>query len=127
MSEESKSKEVSSQVNWVAFKQQFFSSVFIAPENVTYANMRFDTAAPESELLKNFSAHGRALHAADRRDDSLFYFASTSTRPQESRVPRGLRRHSSRTPVLPAAFAGWQPLACGFRSSDSSCNLHLRQ
>ena len=56
MSEESKSKEVSSQVNWVAFKQQFFSSVFIAPENVTYANMRFDTAAPESELLKNFSA-----------------------------------------------------------------------
>ena len=56
MSEESKSKEVSTQVNWVAFKQQFFSSVFIAPENVAYANMRFDTAAPESSLLKSFSA-----------------------------------------------------------------------
>ena len=37
MSEEERSKEVTTSVNWVAFKQQFFSSVFIAPENVSYA------------------------------------------------------------------------------------------
>ena len=56
MSESTKSKNISTQVNWVAFKQQFFSSVFIAPDNVSYANLAFDTAAPESSLLKTFTA-----------------------------------------------------------------------
>ncbi len=56
MSEGAKSKNISTQVNWVAFKQQFFSSVFIAPDNVSYANLAFDTAAPESSLLKTFTA-----------------------------------------------------------------------
>jgi len=54
MSEKSKSKSISTSVNWVAFKQQFFSSAFIAPQNVTNANLAFDTAAPGSELLKVF-------------------------------------------------------------------------
>ncbi|MEG1611734.1 MAG: membrane protein insertase YidC [Alistipes sp.] len=56
MSEKSKQDKVTTAVNWVAFKQQFFSSIFIAPENVSYADMAFDTAAPESDLLKSFSA-----------------------------------------------------------------------
>ncbi len=56
MSEESKSDEVSSSVNWVAFKQQFFSSAFIAPENVTYAKMSFETSKPGSGYIKDFSA-----------------------------------------------------------------------
>ncbi|WP_290541066.1 membrane protein insertase YidC [Alistipes sp.] len=56
MSEGAKSKNITTQVNWVAFKQQFFSSVFIAPDNVAYANLAFDTAAPESTLLKTFTA-----------------------------------------------------------------------
>ena len=56
MSEEERSKEVTTSGNWVAFKQQFFSSVFIAPANVSYANLAFDTAAPESSLLKTFTA-----------------------------------------------------------------------
>ena len=56
MSEGAKSKNISTQVNWLAFKQQFFSSVFIAPDNVSYANLAFDTAAPESSLLKTFTA-----------------------------------------------------------------------
>lgn len=56
MSDGTKDKKVETAVNWVAFKQQFFSSVFIAPENVAYADMAFATAAPESELLKDFSA-----------------------------------------------------------------------
>ena len=56
MSDGAKSKNITTQVSWVAFKQQFFSSVFIAPENVSYANLSFDTAAPESSLLKSFTA-----------------------------------------------------------------------
>ena len=68
MSEGAKSKNISTQVNWVAFKQQFFSSVFIAPDNVSYANLAFDTAAPESSAAQDLhSADGRALYAADRR------------------------------------------------------------
>ncbi|MBO5812965.1 MAG: membrane protein insertase YidC [Alistipes sp.] len=56
MSEEAKSDEVSSSVNWVAFKQQFFSSAFIAPENLSYAKMAFNTAKPGSGYIKDFSA-----------------------------------------------------------------------
>ena len=47
-----------------AFKQQFFSSVFIAPQNVSSANMAFDTAAPGSELLKSFSVQMAVPYSA---------------------------------------------------------------
>ncbi|MEG1700541.1 MAG: membrane protein insertase YidC [Alistipes sp.] len=56
MSEGAKSKEVTTSLNWVAFKQQYFSSVFIAPQNVSNANLSFDTAQPGSQLLKSFAA-----------------------------------------------------------------------
>ena len=75
MSESNRSKNVSTQVNWVAFKQQFFSSVFIAPENVAYANMAFDTASPESSLLKNFSAQMGVPYTPQTEGyDFAFYF-----------------------------------------------------
>ena len=64
MSDGAKSKSVSTAVNWVAFKQQFFSSVFIAPQNVSSANMAFDTAAPGSELLKSFSVQMAVPYSA---------------------------------------------------------------
>lgn len=68
MSDGAKSKSVSTAVNWVAFKQQFFSSVFIAPQNVSSANMAFDTAAPGSEPAQEFlRADGCALLGAGRR------------------------------------------------------------
>ncbi|WP_418989292.1 membrane protein insertase YidC [Alistipes sp.] len=75
MSESSKSKNISTQVNWVAFKQQFFSSVFIAPDNVSYANLAFDTAAPESSLLKTFTAQmGLPYTPQTEGYDFAFYF-----------------------------------------------------
>ena len=75
MSEGAKSKNISTQVNWVAFKQQFFSSVFIAPDNVSYANLAFDTAAPESSLLKTFTAQmGVPYTLQTEGDDFAFYF-----------------------------------------------------
>ena len=64
MSDGAKSKSVSTAVNWVAFKQQFFSSVFIAPQNVSSANMAFDTAAPGSELLKSVSVQMAVPYSA---------------------------------------------------------------
>lgn len=75
MSDGAKSKSVSTAVNWVAFKQQFFSSVFIAPQNVSNANMAFDTAAPGSELLKSFSAQMTVPYSAQVEGyDFAFYF-----------------------------------------------------
>lgn len=56
MSDGAKSKSVSTAVNWVAFKQQFFSSVMIAPENFSYADMKFTTAEKGSGYIKDFSA-----------------------------------------------------------------------
>ena len=75
MSDGAKSKSVSTAVNWVAFKQQFFSSVFIAPQNVSSANMAFDTAAPGSELLKSFSVQMAVPYSAQAEGyDFAFYF-----------------------------------------------------
>jgi len=74
-SDGAKSKSVSTAVNWVAFKQQFFSSVFIAPQNVSSANMAFDTAAPGSELLKSFSVQMAVPYSAQVEGyDFAFYF-----------------------------------------------------
>jgi YidC/Oxa1 family membrane protein insertase len=75
MSEEERSKEVTTSVNWVAFKQQFFSSVFIAPENVSYANMGFTTAQPGSGYVKNFRAQMTVPYTADTEGyDFAFYY-----------------------------------------------------
>ncbi len=75
MSDKAKSESISTQVNWVAFKQQFFSSVFIAPKYVSTANLAFDTAAPGSELLKSFSAQMTVPYTAQTdRYDFAFYF-----------------------------------------------------
>ena len=75
MSEKDKSKKVSTAVNWVAFKQQYFSSVFIAPENLSYADMSFDTAEEGSELLKDFSLQTAVPYTAQTEGyDFAFYF-----------------------------------------------------
>lgn len=73
--EKERSKEVTTSVNWVAFKQQFFSSVFIAPENVSYANMGFTTARPGSGYVKNFRAQMTVPYTADTEGyDFAFYY-----------------------------------------------------
>ena len=56
MSEESKSKQVQSEVNWVAFRQQFFSQVFIAHNNFAYADMGFTTEEKGSGFLKHYTS-----------------------------------------------------------------------
>ena len=75
MSEGAKEEKISSSVEWIAFKQQFFSSVFIAPENVSYANMGFTTAQPGSGYVKNFRAQMTVPYTADTEGyDFAFYY-----------------------------------------------------
>ena len=56
MSEDAKSKQVQSEVNWVAFRQQFFSQAFIAHNNFAYSDMGFTTDVKDSGFIKNYSA-----------------------------------------------------------------------
>ncbi len=75
MSEESKSESVDEPVDWVAFKQQFFSSVFIAPQHVSHAVLKFDTERPGSGCMKRFSAAMSVPYTAQTQGyDFAFYF-----------------------------------------------------
>ena len=56
MSEENKEKQLQSEVNWVAFRQQFFSQAFIAHDNFAYADMGFTTEAKDSGYLKHYTS-----------------------------------------------------------------------
>lgn len=75
MSDEERSKEITTSVNWVAFKQHYFSSVFIAPQNLSYADVGFTTAQPGSGYIKNFSARMTVPYTAQTTGyDFAFYF-----------------------------------------------------
>lgn len=75
MSDEERSKEITTSVNWVAFKQQYFSSVFIAPQNLSYADVGFTTAQPGSGYIKDFSARMTVPYTAQTEGyDFAFYF-----------------------------------------------------
>ncbi len=56
MSDSSKEEQVQGAVNWVAFRQQFFSQVFIAHDNFAYADMGFTTEADGSGYIKNYTS-----------------------------------------------------------------------
>ena len=75
MSDEERSKEITTSVNWVAFKQHYFSSVFIAPQNLSYADVGFTTAQPGSGYIKDFSARMTVPYTAQTEGyDFAFYF-----------------------------------------------------
>lgn len=75
VSESSKSKSVSTSVNWVGFKQQFFTSALIAHGNFTYADMSYTTDKQGEQTLKNYSLR-TALPYTQQTDDYelAFYF-----------------------------------------------------
>ena len=56
MSEGETSKYVEEPVNWLAFRQQYFSQVFVAYDNFAYANAGFTTEAAGSGYLKNYTS-----------------------------------------------------------------------
>ena len=56
MSEGEVSEQMQSEVNWVAFRQQFFSQAFVAAENFAYGDMKFNTLENGSGYMKEYSA-----------------------------------------------------------------------
>ena len=71
MSEENKSEEIQSEVNWIAFKQQFFSEVFVAHNNFAYADMGFVTAPDGSGFIKTYTARVGVPYNAQTTDYSF--------------------------------------------------------
>ena len=56
ISEESESEGISSSVDWISFKQQFFSSALICrSSNLRQPNISYSTAEANSGYIKNFS------------------------------------------------------------------------
>ena len=56
MGDSNKEKKVQSEVNWVAFRQQFFSQVFVAHNNFAYADMGYTTDTAGSGYIKNYTS-----------------------------------------------------------------------
>ncbi len=54
MSEDAKDEQESTEVNWVAFKQQFFASVMIAYDHFSTTDMGFKTSEAGSGYVKDF-------------------------------------------------------------------------
>ncbi|MFI3330802.1 MAG: membrane protein insertase YidC [Rikenellaceae bacterium] len=57
ISDSSKAETVNSKMEWVAFKQQFFSSIFISgKDKMLNGELSYNTYTPSSDLIKDFSA-----------------------------------------------------------------------
>ncbi len=57
ISEETKSESISTALEWVAFKQKFFTSAIISPESqISTADIKYVTAQPNSGNIKAFTA-----------------------------------------------------------------------
>jgi YidC/Oxa1 family membrane protein insertase len=69
-----KEENISSSVDWVAFKQQFFTSALITRDgDLQYADLKYSTAPEKSGFIKNFSMNG-ALAYTPQTDEYHFSF-----------------------------------------------------
>ena len=73
--EGTKQESITTQLNWVAFKQQFFSSVLIAPKHLAAADLSYETAPEGSGYIKRFSMQATAeITPSTEELDFAFYF-----------------------------------------------------
>lgn len=70
-----KSKDEKTRIQWVAFKQQFFSTVFVAKNDFENALMSYKTFQPEDGKVKDFKAVLSVPFSQNRTEyDFQFYF-----------------------------------------------------
>lgn len=75
MNEESEGENIDEATNWIAFKQQFFSSILITEGNFTHANLAFETGSATAGFMKNFSAQLAVPYNSqtEKYDFSLYF------------------------------------------------------
>ena len=75
MREGFKDDDTSTEVDWVDFKQQFFSSLLIVPEGLQGAEMAFDTAEEGSGYMKEYMLQSSLAYDSTKAGyDMAFYF-----------------------------------------------------
>lgn len=109
MSEKSEKKHVDEPLSWVAFKQQFFSSVFIAPELLSEASLAFDTAEPGTGYMKDYSAQMTVPYTLQTEGyDFSFYFGPNKYAILNKVTdPSGEELHLERLIPLGWGIFGW--------------------
>ncbi|MFR5870450.1 MAG: membrane protein insertase YidC [Alistipes sp.] len=75
ISNETKEETINSKIKWVAFKQQFFSSILIAGDDFQNGSVKFTTFAPTAREIKTFHTQ-LAVPYTPQTDhyDFSFYF-----------------------------------------------------
>ncbi len=70
-----KEEEITTKVNWVAFKQQFFSSILVAKESFSASHIAYETFQPTDTLIKAFKAELTLPYQLNTQGyDLTFYF-----------------------------------------------------
>ena len=78
-SSDSKEEEVEAKIKWVAFKQQFFSSILVAKDDFSSGDISFKTLAPASGFIKHFDATLSVPYSPQTTGYSFsFYFGPNS-------------------------------------------------
>lgn len=76
---DSKQETVNTKIKWVAFKQQFFSSIFIAKDDFLNGDLSYQTLTPGSGELKHFEAILKVPYSTGKSSyDFSFYFGPNS-------------------------------------------------
>lgn len=73
-SDNSRSKEIKTKVQWVSFKQQFFSSVLIARDEFTAEKVGFNTYKPNTGSIKDFYATFSVPYDQDKTNYGFQYY-----------------------------------------------------
>ncbi len=75
VSTESMSEDITTKVQWVGFKQQFFSSIIVAGSNFNTARMNYNTYPESANNIKDFFADMTLPYSATTADYNFkFYF-----------------------------------------------------
>ena len=101
ISEDTKEATAKGSLHWIAFKQQFFSSVFIAKNNFQNAELRFTTfpdqdniedMAPADRMLKKFDAEANVTFSKDKTEYSFAFYTGPNRYLQLKSYDIGLER-----------------------------------
>ncbi|MDR0955280.1 MAG: membrane protein insertase YidC [Rikenellaceae bacterium] len=81
----SKSQTENAEIQWVAFKQQFFSAILVARDRFTNGTMGFDTFDENSGKIKHNRAHLSVAYSPDKSDYGFqFYLGPNNYRVLKS-------------------------------------------
>lgn len=109
MGDGEKTESVKSEINWIAFKQQFFSEALIAHGNFAYADMGFTTEAEDSGYIKTFSVRAGLPYNAQTDGYALSIYCGPNKYAVLSKItdPEGEKIAMERLIPLGGWLVGW--------------------